>query len=88
MEAVDRVLEQRSHARPWYRGGSLIGAVILHAGLATAAIVAPTLFAERPKTPEFVSVQIVPAAALGQIEVPPPPPPAPEKPAPAAAEKR
>ena len=78
MEALDRVLKERSRGKPWYRGGSLIGALILHVGLAAAAIVAPTLFAERPKTQEFVTVQIVPAAALGQIAVPPPPPPAAE----------
>ena len=76
MEALDRVLSERSRGRPWYRGSSLIGAVVLHVGLVAAALLAPRLFAERPATPEFVSVQIVPAAALGQIEVPPPPPPA------------
>jgi protein TonB len=76
VEAVDTVLEQRSRTRPWYRGGSLIGAVILHVGLAAAFIIAPKLFAERPKTQEFVAIRIVSQAALGQIEVPPPPPPA------------
>ncbi len=83
VEAVDTVLEQRAHTKPWYRGGSLIGAVILHVGLAAASIIAPRLFAERPKTQEFVAVRIVSQATLGQIEVPPPPPPpAPEPPAP------
>ena len=77
MEAVDTVLEQRAVVRPWYRGGSLIGAAILHVGLAAAAIIAPSLFAEPPKTPEFVAIRIVSQATLGQTEVPPPPPPAP-----------
>jgi periplasmic protein TonB len=86
LEALDQVLKRRSRAKPWYRGGSLIGAIVLHIGLVAAAIVAPRLFAgERPETPEFVSIQIVPAAALGQIEVPPPPPPA-APPAPAIEE--
>jgi protein TonB len=76
VEALDRVLSERSRVRPWYRGGSLIGAVVLHVGLVAAAIVAPALFDERTEAQEFVTVQIVPAAALGQIEVPPPPPPA------------
>ena len=80
MEAVDTVLEQRAHTKPWYRGGSLIAAVILHVGLAAAFIIAPRLFAERPKTQEFVAIRIVSQATLGQTEVPPPPPP----PAPAA----
>ena len=84
MEALDRVLEERSHTRPWYRGGSLIAAVVLHVIVFAAAIVAPSLFAERPQPQEFVSIQIVPAAALGQIQVPPPPPPAPEPAAPPA----
>jgi TonB family protein len=82
VEAVDTVLEQRARTKPWWRGGSLIGAVILHVGLAAAFIIAPTLFAERPETPEFVSIRIVSQATLGQIEVPPPPPPAPPPPAP------
>ncbi|HVR28163.1 MAG TPA: TonB family protein [Thermoanaerobaculia bacterium] len=87
MEAIDRVLKQRSVTRPWYRGGSLIAAIVLHVGLVAAALIAPSLFAERPRPQQFVSIQIVPAAALGQIEVPPPPPPAaraaPEPPPPA-----
>jgi protein TonB len=82
VEAVDRVLIQRSAGRPWYRGGSLIGTVALHLALAAAALIAPTLFADRPQNEEFVTVQIVPAAALGQIRVPPPPPPAPPRAAP------
>jgi TonB family protein len=87
VEALDRVLKQRSVTRPWYRGGSLIGAIVLHVGLVAAALIAPMLFAERPQQQEFVSVQIVPAAALGQVEVPPPPPPAVETaPEPALAE--
>lgn len=76
MEALDRILEQRAATRPWYRGGPLAGAVILHIGLVLAAILAPRLFADRPQPQQFVSVQIVPAATLGQIAVPPPPPPA------------
>jgi TonB family protein len=85
VEALDRVLKQRSVTRPWYRGGSLLGAIVLHVGLVAAALIAPTLFADRPQQQEFVSVQIVPAAALGQIEVPPPPPPAVETTAPEPA---
>jgi len=84
VEALDRVLKQRSTTRPWYRGGSLVAAAVLHVVIAVAAVVAPSLFAEKPRRQEFVSIQIVPAAALGQIQVPPPPPPAPERPAPAA----
>jgi TonB family protein len=76
VEALDRVLQQRLVSRPWYRGGSLVAAILLHVGLVAAAVIAPRLFAERPRPQEFVSIQIVPAAALGQIEVPPPPPPA------------
>lgn len=75
MEAVATVLEQRARTKPWWRGGSLIGAVILHVGLAAAALIAPTLFADRPTTPEFVNIRIVSQAQLGQTEVPPPPPP-------------
>jgi len=76
VEAVDSVLEQRARSKPWWRGPSLVGALVLHLGLAAAAVFSPKIFAERPKPQEFVTVQIVPAAALGQIEVPPPPPPA------------
>jgi protein TonB len=75
MEAVDTVLEQRSRSRPWYKGGSLLGAAILHVGLGVMAVLSPKLFAERPKPPEFVNIRIVSQATLGQTEVPPPPPP-------------
>jgi TonB family protein len=75
VEAVDTVLEQRAVIRPWYRGGSLVGAAILHVGLAAAFIIAPTLFVAKKEKPEFVSVRIVSQATLGQVEVPPPPPP-------------
>jgi TonB family protein len=87
VEALDRVLQQRSVTRPWYRGSSLILALVLHVGIAGAAIIAPALFEERKPPPEFVAIRIVPAAALGQIEVPPPPPPAaaPAPPPPPAA---
>ena len=84
MEAADTVLEQRAIVRPWYRGGSLIGAAILHVGIAAAAVIGPSLFEKEPEKEEFVAIRIVSQAALGQIQVPPPPPPpAPEqKPAP------
>jgi protein TonB len=83
VEAADTVLEQRAQIRPWYRGGSLLWAAVLHVGVAVAAVIAPSLFEKEPEKQDFVAVRIVSQAALGQIAVPPPPPPpAPERPAP------
>jgi protein TonB len=76
VEELDQIFAKRAASRPWYRGGTLIGAVLVHVVLAGAAFLSPRLFADRHEPPEFVAVSIVPAAALGQIAPPPEPEPA------------
>ena len=84
METIAELLNRHSGLRPpWYRRWSVIGSVMLHVGIAVAAVLAPTLLAKNAPVPEFVSIQIVPSAALGQL-TPPPPPARPVTPPPAA----
>ena len=85
MDPLSELLERRAHRRvPWYRRWSILGAIILHVGFGVAAFVAPTLLVKKAPLPQFVSIQIVPAAALGQIAAPPPSPPPPAAPQPVA----
>ncbi len=73
-QTISELLKRhRAHRVPWYRRWSILGSLLLHLGVAAAAIVAPLLLVKKAPPPEFVSIQIVPAAALGQLAPPPPP---------------
>ncbi|HMB51989.1 MAG TPA: energy transducer TonB [Thermoanaerobaculia bacterium] len=82
-DAVESVLaERRGRSLARLRTVGLVGAVVFHAALATAAVIVPNLGDEEREPLEFVNVQVVPAAALGQrrppTPEPEPPPPEPE----------
>lgn len=78
MESLEELLERRAHRSvPWYRRGSILGAIVIHVAVVLAALMAPTLLADKAPPREFVSIRIVPAAALGQRAAPPPAPPRP-----------
>jgi protein TonB len=86
-DAVDNILaarRQRSLGR--LRTSGLVGALVLHAALASAAVLAPYLNHAEREPLEFVAVEIVPARALGRPQPPPrretPRPPEPEPQAP------
>jgi protein TonB len=84
-DAVDSVLAaRRRRGAGRLRATALVAALALHAALASAAVLAPYLNGDDDQPLEFVSVQIVPARALGRPEPrqeaakPEPEPPAPE----------
>lgn len=81
-DAVESVLaERRGRSLARLRTVGLVGAVVFHAALATAAVIVPNLGKQEREPLEFVNVQVVPAAALGQRR-PPTPEPQPEPPPP------
>lgn len=77
---VDRVLYDRSRRAGRLGATSLVGTLLLHAGVLALALLLPRM-TPPPKPLEFVPVQIIPAQALG-VRRPAPPrrksPPAPE----------
>ena len=91
MQSIPELLKrhERTH-KPWYRRWSVVGSIGVHVGLTLAIFVGPSLFVTVKEPPQFVSIQIVPAAALGQNAPPPPeeaaPPPPSATPPPAVRE--
>lgn len=78
-DAVERTLDRRRGRRLGrLRTVGVTGALLLHALFVTAAAVVPHLAAEERGPLEFVSVDIVPAQALGRPGPPPAPEPEPE----------
>lgn len=79
--AVERVLAQRSRPASvgsnWLRPGGI--ALVLHAALATAALVAGSWHEPPPAPREYIAVQVLPAPARGERR-PPAPRPAPPRP--------
>jgi TonB family protein len=88
VDAVESVLaERRGRSLARLRTFGLVGAVVFHAALATAAVIVPNLGKQEREPLEFVNVQVVPAAALGQRRPPTPEPePTPPEPAPEVEE--
>lgn len=85
MSSVEEMLEERRR-----RGGTgrkvlgLLASALLHGGLLAGAFLVPELFAEEPKTLEYVPVLLVPPPAVG-VENPAPPPKPEPKPEPEPA---
>jgi len=85
-DAVDSILAaRRRRSLGRLRATGLVGALVLHAALASAAVLAPYLNHAEREPPEFVAVEIVPARALGRPQPAPrqeTPQPEPQKPEP------
>ena len=79
-QTLDRLLQLRLHrVTRSQRAGTVVFSVALHLLVVAAFVTLPELFAEPPQQINYVSVMVVPPAALG-LDQPVPPPPAPVPP--------